>query len=223
MSDQRTHPFDLVFAGLADERFGAISRELGNERRRDAFLLARPAVELMYELRPEDGIGDGIGDYVGFVHAAYLFWQDGRQTVEFDETATRLLCAPQSARVDSRGGGSALPSSRVGGAMYIQIAPRLVWGQLADGDNFEPLDGWFGWWEGSVLHTVACFGVHPGRPGLSVLALAGHAPRDIGRDDGTAIFTPTMPGGDAAGLHAVAGPEELLLLACRAERVLEER
>jgi hypothetical protein len=39
----------------------------------------------------------------------------------------------------------------------------------------------------------------------------------VAREDGSAIFSPMMPGGDLAGLHAVAAPEEMLLLAWRAE------
>ena len=64
---------------------------------------------------------------------------------------------------------------------------------------------------------VACFGLHSTRPGLSVVVAQGSWPGAVMRDDGSAIFSPMMPGGDLAGLHAVAAPEELLLLAWRAE------
>lgn len=226
MTEERPHPFTLVFAKLAPTRFAAIKAELGGETSVDAFLLCRAAVELLGELRPDEGIGDAIDDFIAFVHAAYHFWAAGANTVTFDEVATRILC---------RGTDDALPSAPALGdpadvrrvtdaahAMYIQVAPRLVWGQLALADHFEPLDGWFDLGTRDPMRLVACFGVHPTRPGLSVLPIVGTRPTTLVRDDGSTGFAPTMPGGDAAGLFAVTGGEELLLMAGRAIDALEE-
>jgi hypothetical protein len=99
---------------------------------------------------------------------------------------------------------------------YIQVAPRVIWGRLDDGDVYEPLDGWFAVPVEGGLRVVACFGVHANRPGLSLLVVEGAVPRNVQRDDGSPLFAPLMPGGDTAGLHAVVAPEELLLLAWRA-------
>jgi hypothetical protein len=86
-----------------------------------------------------------------------------------------------------------------------------------DGADFhEPIDGWFSIPDGERLRVVACLGVHPERPGLSVLTAAGVAPSTLGRADGGAPFAPTMEGGAEAGLHSVADAEELLWLAFRA-------
>ena len=37
----------------------------------------------------------------------------------------------------------------------------------------------------------------------------------LARDDGSPLFAPTLPGGKAAGLHSIAGEEELLELGWR--------
>ncbi len=213
MTPGRVHPFHLVFDGIADERFPAIRDALGGAIELDAFLIANPAIELLHELRPDAGLGEAIDDFVRFVHAAFRFWLDGSVTVELDRDATEHLCAADSL---SRPRGTAVPA-----AMYIQVAPRVVWAQLEEAGAFEPLDGWFAVGEGNTRHVVGCFGVHPDRPGLSVMSVDEPPPPHLRRTDGTPLFSPTMPGGEAAGLHAISGPDELALLADRAD-VLRE-
>ncbi len=208
----RPHPFTLVFGTLADGHFPAIREAVGATPSRDHFLLAEAVVELLGELRPDGGIGEAMDDFVAFTHAAYCFWAAGTTTRQLDEPATRALCAPEAAL------GAGFRATE-----YIQIAPRLVWAQLAGGEPHEPLDGWFAIPSDGQLRCVACFGVHPERPGLSVVALTGGVPSPMAREDGTPLFAPTMEGGEAAGLHAVAAPEELLLLAWRAGGMSEER
>jgi hypothetical protein len=204
----RPHPFDLVFGSLADERFPAIRDALGDDTGLDAFLLAQPAVDLLHDLLPDGGVGEAVGAFAAFVHAAYLFWTGGCQRRELDADAVKRLLAGHQATPDPR---PTRPTS------YIQIEPRRIWGRLADEETFEPLDGWFATRAGDRLDVVACFGVHPERPGLSVVAVGGPQPaRAPARADGTAPFAPTMPGGDTAGLHEVGSPAELLLLAWRA-------
>lgn len=204
--NQRPHPFTLVFGGLADEHFPAIRDAVGTTPDRDRFLLAQPVVELLQLLRPEGGVGEAMDDFVAFAHAAFRFWADGAITRDFDVVATHALCA-----AEARVGGPAPEATQ-----YLQLAPHLVWAQLADDLPHEPLDGWFAIPDGERLQVVACFGVHPERPGLSVVALTGGPPGPLAREDGSPLFAPTMTGGAAAGLHAIAAPEELLLLAWRA-------
>ncbi|HEY8062721.1 MAG TPA: hypothetical protein VID74_07980 [Gemmatimonadales bacterium] len=208
----RVHPFDLVFAGFRAERLPAIHAELGEQSDLDTFMLTPAAVDLMHELRPDEGLGDAVDDFVALVHAAYLYWRDGERTSDLDERNTRALCVPLADAEPARAGPS--PER----ARYIQVAPQLIWGRLAEDGPFEPLDGWFDVPSGTGLRMVACFGVHPERPGMSVAAVAGSLPAAISREDGTPLFAPTMPGGDLAGLHAISGPEELLLLGFRARR-----
>jgi hypothetical protein len=205
----RVHPFALMFGSFRDERFPAVHTALGDNSDTNAFLLAAPALELLRELRPEDGLGEAVDDFVAFVHAAYLFWRDGEQTISLDEAATRRLCAPE------RHVGLPAPAMPTT-TQYIQIAPRLIWGQLVEGEPFEPLDGWFAIHQSRSVRMVACFGVHEQRPGVSVAGVGGDRPTMAARPDGSPLFAPTMPGGDAAHLHAVSSAAELLLLGWRA-------
>jgi hypothetical protein len=208
MNTTAPHPFELVFGALAPERFPAIQSALPEHADLDTFMLAAPTMELLRELRPDEGLGDGVDEFVAFVHAAYRFWEDQQHVVRFDDAATRDLCASAP--------DSAAAAPRSGGVAYIQVAPRVVWGRLDDDEAYEPLDGWFAVPVAAGLRVVACFGVHANRPGLSLLVVEGVAPQDVRRDDGSPLFAPLMPGGDTAGLHAVVAPEELLLLAWRA-------
>ena len=128
-----------------------------------------------------------------------------------DEASTRERCEPGHRE-------TVVPLvDAPGTTRYIQIAPRLVWGRLASDETYEPLDGWFATRTGPLLRVVACFGLHSTRPGLSVVVAQGPLPGAIVREDGSAVLSPMMPGGDLAGLHALAVPEELLLLAWRVE------
>ncbi len=202
----RPHPFTLVFGELAEARFPAIREAVGDAPSVDQFLLAEAVVELLQELRPDEGIGEAIDDFVAFTHAAFCFWAAGSVTRDLDLATTRALCA------EAGGGTHAEPATTT----YIQVSPRLIWGQLGEETLHEPLDGWFALPEASAVRMVACFGVHAERPGLSVVSIVGTASESFVREDGTPRFAPTMEGGELAGLFAVASPEELLLLAARA-------
>jgi hypothetical protein len=90
----RAHPFELVFAEFRAERLPAIRAELGERSDLDTFMLSAAALDLMQELRPEEGLGDAVDDFVALVHAAYLFWRDGERTTNLDVAATRALCSP---------------------------------------------------------------------------------------------------------------------------------
>ncbi len=177
-------------------------------------MLSGPALELMGRLRPDEGLGDAVDDFVAFVHAAWRFWCDGKQmVVRFDEAATRALCHPGQAR--ARRGAPPMPRrsrgifrSTLGWYGGASPATRPMNHSMA-GSPRAP---------GRSLRVVACFGLHSARPGLSVVVAEGAraASRLVARMV-SLIFSPMMPGGDIAGLHAVAAPEELLLLAWRAE------
>lgn len=200
MTAARLHPVDHVFGPLAAERFPAISAAMGQARDIDRFLMAEPAVELLAELRPDDGLGDMVDEFVGFVHAAWCWWVAGQQTRILDRAATEaLLRTDRSTDPDPT-------------AWYIQVAPRRLWARLDEVGSFEPLDGWFGFATAAGRRVVACLGLHPTRPGLSVLIAEGDRPVDWRRADGSPAFAPQMTGGDTAGLAGVATAEELLLL-----------
>lgn len=218
MSTPGPHPFDLIFAAFRAERFPAIRAATGVDCDLDHFLLCAPALKLMQELRPDTGLGDAVDDFVALVHAAYRFWCDGERTVILDEAATRELCAAGGTVSD---GGPAVVADCSGtsprATRYVQLAPRIIWGQLADEGPFEPLDGWFALPIGRGVRMVACFGVHADRPGVSVAATEGVCPDLVEREDGTPLFAPVMAGGDLAGLHSIAGTDELLVLGWRGQ------
>ncbi len=208
MSDHPT-PFGLVFASLADERFGAIREALGDAPRLDDFLMAAPVIELLRDLRPEEGLGDAVDDFVAFVHAAYRHWASGTPVRILDREATdRLLAAAGTATRPSGDSGHAATE-------YIQVAPRRIWARLQDQETHEPLDGWFAVHEGEALRVVACLGLHQSRPGLSVLVAEGRPSPGPARE-GDAPFAATMEGGAAAGLASLDNAEELLRLAWHA-------
>ena len=106
MPTSRATPFDLVFEPLAEERFPPIQSALEaagqDPRDRDGFLMIRDVVELVRDLRPDEGVGEGIGELVAFLHHAYLFWAAGTPT--FAATAgelTSVLHAPASEPAES--------------------------------------------------------------------------------------------------------------------------
>ena len=88
---RRTHPFELLFGVFREKHFPAIRAVIGDGTDVNAFVLAAPALELLRELRPDEGLGDGADDFVALVHAAYLYWRDEEQISGLDEAETRAL------------------------------------------------------------------------------------------------------------------------------------
>jgi hypothetical protein len=211
--EPRPTPYDLVFADDADERFGPIQAALadaGTEPTdRDAFLMAREVVTLVRELRPDDGMGEGIEQLAALVHHAYLFWVSGRPL---------LTIAPDRlpALLDNNGRpASVLPTPSHSAAVYAQLPERRLWATVVPGESAEPLDGCFIHAAGKELRVLGVFGIRPDRMGFSVVEAAGERPGKLARPDGSPVFAPALPGGAAAGLHSLIGTEELLELGWR--------
>ncbi len=207
----RPTPFDLAFADLADERFPGIRDGLAADgidpANRDAFLLNRDVVTLVRELRPDEGMGEEIGQLAALVHHAYLFWAAGKQVVEVDRTQADTLLAGTDPPVHRTADGPA----------YFQLPERRIWAEAVAGAPHEPLDGCFVHASpgSSELRVLGVFGLHPDRPGFTVVEAAGPSTPHLARADGSALFAPLLPGGAAARLHSLAGGEELLELAYR--------
>src|SRR5580765_7484927 len=94
----RPTPFDLVFGQLAQEVFPKIRLALDqaghDPRDRDRFLMLREVLTLVRELRPEEGLGEGIDQLAALVHHAYLYWEAEKRVIELDaEHLTSLLRA----------------------------------------------------------------------------------------------------------------------------------
>jgi len=206
----RQTPFDLVFGGLAAERFPAIRDSLAHHGAdpldRDQFVLDKEAAGLLRELVPEEGADDAVTEHLALLHHAYLFWAGGNHQ--------QSLARPDASALLKENGG---PSGSVPGARYIQFPERLVWAETEPGAPHEPLDGVFVHpWRNEGLAVLAVFGFHPTRMGFSVVSAEGLRPERLARADGTPLFAPVLAGGSAAGLFSVTGPEELLELAARA-------
>ena len=209
----RPTPFDLVFGQSAQEVFPKIRLALDqaghDPRDRDRFMMVREVVTLLRELRPEEGLGEGIGQLAALLQHAYLFWEAGEPTIELspDRLAGLLAASPSDEPAAARS------------AYYIQVPERRIWAQVVSGQSHEPLDGCFvhSTSEGDGLRVLGVFGVHPDREGFSVVEAAGKRPTALARQDGTPLFSPTLPGGAAARLLSLTGEEELLDLGWRTQ------
>lgn len=206
----RATPFGLLFGEQLAGRLLAVEEGIAaagvDARQRDAFVLVQEVVELLRDLRPDEGLGTGVDALVSLVHAAYLFWKDGQETVAVREPVLQAALRsgpPVSAR-------PARAATR-----YLQLPPLRVWGTPVEGEPPEPLDGWFAVPQGDRLALVAVFGLHPARGGFTVVEAEGPRPGHLAREDGSPLFAPTLAGGGAAGLASVTGAEELLELAWR--------
>jgi hypothetical protein len=201
----RIHPFRQVFGPMADERFPAIRDAAAGERAIEPLLMCRPMMDLLHDLRPDTGLGESVDDFVAFVHACYLYWCDGAHDTALDESTTLQLVRDAVAGV--------VRGEPPNAARYVQVHPRLLWTRPESSEIHEPIDGWFAVREGTALRMVACIGVHPARPGLSVMVVRGERPDALGR---TPPYAPEMEGGAAAGLVSVATVEEMLALGWQA-------
>jgi hypothetical protein len=208
MTAPRPTPFDLVFDAFARDRFPEIRASLAESgssaENRDAFLLDRQVVLLLRDIVPDEGVGEAVDQHVSLLHNAYLFWDAGRRSVRLSRARSETtLSNPTLSNGASPGSGTA----------YIQFPERMIWAQVTEGQPHEPLDGVF------VTPTLldefrvlAVFGMHPDRAGFSVAEVAGRPLNQQRRADGSPLFAPLLPGGDAAGLYSVGGASELLEL-----------
>jgi len=98
---------------------------------------------------------------------------------------------------------------------YLQLPPRLVWAEPAEGEAHEPLDGVFAIVREDRVHALAVLGFREGREGFTTMegAIRLPAPAPAPRPDGSAAFASTLPGGDAAKLISVVDEHELAALA----------
>jgi hypothetical protein len=205
-----------VFAPLADERFPAIRDALGlrgsDPRDRDAFLMEKPSVTLIRDLRPEEGLGDGMDQLVALVHHAYLFWAGTRPVISLDR-------ADLGALLDGAPTAVADPAT----PWYLQLPVRRVWAQVLEGAPHEPLDGCFVHHTPSgALRVLGAFGLHPDRDGFSVVEAEGPRPGRLERPDGSRSFQSLLAGGATADLHSLAGAPELLELGWRSRALARQ-
>ena len=207
----RPTPFDLVFRQSAPEVFPGIRvalEQAGHDpTNRDGFLMVREVVTLLHELRPDEGLGEGIDQLAALVHHAYLVWAADAPTVEV--TAERL-----TALLGARPGVTTEADPPP--AYYASMPEQRIWAVVVPEQPPEPLDGCFVHaLKDGVLRVLGVFGIHPERPGFSVVEAVGQQPMALVRTDGTELFATTLAGGKAAGLFSITGEEELLDLGWR--------
>ena len=207
----RPTPFDLVFGQPAQDVFPKIRLALDQAKHdphdRDRFLMLREVVTLVRELRPEEGLGEGIDQLAALVHHAYLYWQADAPVIELTpERLTTLL------RTSNGGDRVEAPS-----AYYAQLPQHRIWAEVIPGHPPEPLDGCFVHPvpDGGGLRVLGVFGIHPEREGFTVVEAIGPRPVALVRADGTELFAPMLTGGQAAGLFSITGAEEPLDLGWR--------
>ena len=207
----RPTPFDLVFDPIADDRFPAIRDALAGSGRdprdRDAFLMEKASVSLVRELRPEDGLGDGMDQLVALVHHAYLFWAGGQRVRSIDRAGLDLMLEIE------------LPAGLNDDALawYLQLPERRVWAQALEDSAHEPLDGIFVHRApAGDLRVLGVLGVHADRDGFTVVEAIGEYAPGVMRE-GSSPFSSVLPGGQAAGLYSIAGAGELIELGWRSQ------
>jgi hypothetical protein len=214
MSDRPT-PFGLVFADLARERFPAIGEPAAD---RDRFVLLEPVGRLLREIVPQEAGADALEAHVRLLHHAYRHWTAGGWVYRIGERALRAAAA--------RGAITSHPPHQ---ALYLQLPQLQVWGTPTPGGPAEPLDGVFvtETAEPAEIAALGIFGLREGRPGFSAVGLEGRADATdpsageseievaAAREDGSPPFSPTLAGGERAGIYSIANAGELLLLTCR--------
>lgn len=221
----RATPFDLIFDRIAGERFPALRAALESAgvdpTDRDAFLMVREAIQLVRDLRPDEGFGEAIDQLVALVHHAYLFWAAGSRVLELAPDGLATLLGPAAA-------GEADPAETVGpdaaadvpAAYYAQLPERRVWAEVIERLPHEPLDGCFVHpVPEQSLRVLGVFGIHQERQGFSVVEAIGPRAGLLARENGAPLYAPVLTGGAAAGLHSIVGEEELLELGWRTRAI----
>lgn len=208
----RPTPFDLAFGPDAEPRFERIRVSLAASGRdphdADAFVLDREVVTYLRELVPEEGVGEAMQQHIALLQHAYLYWDAGAWLFRLTKPRAQAVLAEKPPAADR--------AADVPRAYYLQLPERLVWAELQPGEPHQPLDGLFVRpWPSEGFFLLAIFGLHPAQGGFSVVDVDGYREAGLVREEGVPLFSPTLSGGGAAGLHSIVGSEELFELAAR--------
>lgn len=207
----RPHPFDFVFAELAETRFGDIGNEAGPRDIGFAAFSRLPSVQrLLQEIGTPDlleATPEAVVQYLALLFVAFRYWESGKQT--FPISRERLEA--------SFGRRPGEPSPVPGGACYLEFPEHWFWAAVDDDSPHEPVEGVFvassdG---GKELTVVAVLGLRAQRQGFSQITVSGTASDVLqaGEVMRQPPFAPVLGGGAQAGVKSVTSQGELLHLA----------
>lgn len=203
----RPHPYDEIFAPVADAAFQEIQRAAGHVSSMADFAKVPATSRFLEAVTPPQSAPPDplmIGGFAHLAYTLYRFWQDGRRTItvlQADLTTTSLE--------SQKPVGDSLP-----GGAYLQFPERWFWARIDETAPHEPLDGIFVAPTAEDVAITAILGFRPERVGFSQLtaladAAAFAAAPDFQREP---PFAPVMEGGAAAGFRSLVSESELIHL-----------
>lgn len=234
----RLTPYELAFDVERFERdvFPAIRAE-AEERATalvapDALFMLGSTARVLRELQPgpppandsdEPALppADAVRQYGSLLFHAYRFWSAGRRVFTLTEELVRHL-----AGIASVGAWDLVTPADAG---YVQLPKHLVWARIGEDAAPEAIDGFF--WSradqaagpaSARLDLLVALGLHPGRPGFSVVEATAQLPApppghwgDLDAREAGPDFANILAGGDLRGLLALTSPAEVLKLVSR--------
>ena len=175
--------------------------------------MVREVVTLLRELRPEEGLGEGIDQLAALVHHAYLFWDAGAADVELPartagcpagrrrrqtpSTASRRRPTTPSCR-EHRIWAQVIPGHPPSRSTAVSCTPRRT------------------------RRRSECSASSESTPSARGSAWSKQPDRGRWRwraRTGPSCSAPTLAGGQAAGLFSITGEEELLELGWRIQQL----
>lgn len=225
----RLTPYEIAFgeARFEEEIFPAIRDESAGRNVdtsiRDRFLMLGAVGSLLRDLRPEGLVETGdaslpppgaVRQYGALLFHAFRFWAAGRRLLTVDAPLVRDLVSNDAAGEWQ----FAAPHS----AGYLQLPRHLFWARIEDEAPAEAVDGFFWSCTSGELDLLVALGMHPGRPGFSVIEAGAPLPApppghwgDRDARDGARDFANILPGGELRELLAIVSGGELLKLVSR--------
>jgi hypothetical protein len=211
----RPHPFDFTFGAVADQWFGEI-RSVAEAAGRDLLDLAQfvrvaPVERILAEMQSEGAdaaTAEAAEEYARLLYAGYHFWAGGRvtRTLSRDALERDLQAATPAPGLPAH---VSLPA-------YVRLPENRFWGQLAEGQPHEPMDGFFVVAGGGARVewlVVAVLGLREDRDGFSQISVTATSGDLLAATpERRPLLAPAMPGGSAAGFHSVTSVADLLLL-----------
>ena len=152
--------------------------------------MVREVVTLLRELRPEEGLGEGIDQLAALVHHAYLFWDAGEHGPSSSRLEQLLLSDSAAPR----------PTGRNPFAYYVQIPERRIWATVIAGRHPSPSTAVSSTRLGR-LEASECWGYSGSIPSGRVSAWSRRPEprrRLWAAPTGRSSSAPTLPGGKAA-------------------------